>query len=136
MGRGVPLDDCRKRRVLDGSAGRRPNGLRHLDLVFTDGEFEDLCFGSFSYELWESEDAQRALLEGIRDVMNGKSFCVVMVNGKNGKWLGDGLVSVEGCTLAQELEKLRRPKTWLERIFRTRRSYEVYDWKEYHCIER
>ena len=114
-----------------------PNGVRHLDVMFRDDEFEDLCFGGFSYELWEFKDPQAALLDCIRDVMTGKSWCIVTVNAKTGRWLGDGLVCVEEeGSLRRKLARLRRPRTWWERMLRTQRLYEVYDWNEYHRIER
>lgn len=114
-----------------------PNGVRHLDVVFRDGEFEDLCFGGFDYELWESEKPHTELLDCIRDVMDGKSWCIVTINRRTGRWLGDGLVCAEEeGSLRKKLAKLRRPRTRWERLFRTQRLYEVYDWNEYHRIER
>ncbi len=114
-----------------------PNGVRHLDVMFRDDEFEDLCFGGFCYELWESVDPHTALLDCIRDVMVGKSWCIVTVNRKNGRWLGDGLVCAEEeGSLHRRLARLCRPRSRWERLFRTQRLYEVYDWNEYHRIER
>ena len=115
-----------------------PNGKRHLDLQFLKGEFLDLWFGGFGFELWESEDPPGDLRNYIGQVMRGGGWCDIWVNLKNNRWCGDGYYSEEdGDTgFREELAKLYAPKTRKERLFRTRLLCELYNWNEYHRIER
>ena len=115
-----------------------PNGRRHVDLQFLKGSFLDLWFGGFGFELWEATDLRSELLYYIRQIMRGRSYCTVSVNLKRMKWAGDGYFSEEegDSGIRAELETLYRPKTRRERLFRTRFLHEVYDWNEYHRIER
>ena len=115
-----------------------PNGRRHLDLQFLKGEFLDLWFGGYGFELWESEDLRKDLLYYIRQILRGRSYCSVWVNLKNNKWAGDGYFSEEegDSGIREELVQLCRPKTRKERLLRTRTLCEIYDWNEYHRIER
>jgi len=115
-----------------------PNGVRHLELQFAQDRLEDLYFGGFGFELWEAEDLEAALLEDIRLITGGKSWACIKMDAKTKSWRGDGWFPREegSDSMEKALEKLRRPRTWRERLFRTRRLYEVYDWNEYHRIER
>lgn len=113
-----------------------PNGRRHLDLLFCDGEFEDLCFGGFAFELWDSKNLRDDLLHHIRQVREGRSYCNVWVNVKNQKWAGDGYFSEEegDISLREELGWRYAPKPREERRVRIRE--ELYSWTEYHQFER
>lgn len=115
-----------------------PNGVRHLELQFTEGQLEDLYFGGFGFELWEAENLETELLEDIRKITGGQSWVGITMDAKTKSWRGDGWFPREDGDDSMEtaLEKLRRPRTRWERLFRTRRLYEVYDWNEYHRIER
>lgn len=115
-----------------------PNGKRHLDLQFVGDHLSDLFFGGFSFELWEAEDLEAELLDYIRQITSGRSWVGITMNGKNRRWMGDGWFPTGdgNDTIRDALEKLRRPKMLRERLFRTHRLYEIYDWNEYHQIER
>lgn len=116
-----------------------PNGHRHLDLQFLGSDFLDLWFGGFACELFDrkTEYLERELRAGIRAVMEEGYFCTICMDLKRGRWLGDSLRDPdEDGSLALYLRKLRRPRTLRERIFHTWRLYEVYNWQEYHRIER
>lgn len=117
---------------------KAPNGKRHLELQFAEERLEDLYFGGFGFELWEAEDLERELLENIRLITGGQSWVCIRMDAKTKSWRGDGWFPREDGSDSMEkaLEKLRRPRTWRERLFGTRQVYEVYDWNEYHRIER
>lgn len=115
-----------------------PNGRRHLELQFMEDRLVDLFFGGFSFELWEESDPEKALLESIRLVTGGQSWVSITVNAKTNRWMGDGWFPVNdgSGTLRQALSKLECPRAWWKRLPGSRRIYEVYDWNEYHRIER
>ena len=116
-----------------------PNGHRHLDLQFLGSDFLDLWFGGFSCELFDmkTEYLERELRSVIRAVMEEGYFCTVCMDRKRGRWRGDSLRDPgEDGSMARTLQKLRRPRSLWERIFHTWRHYEVYNWQEYHRIER
>lgn len=113
-----------------------PNGRRHLDLQFVEDRLADLFFGGFSFELWQDENPETALLENIRLVTGGQSWVSIAVNGKTGRWMGDGWFPVNdgNGTLREKLRRLEGPKVWWKRLLGSRRIYELYDWNEYHRI--
>lgn len=116
-----------------------PNGKRHLDLQFLGSDFLDLWFGGFSYELFDMkmEYLERELRSCIRAVTEKGAYCTVGMNLKHRRWQWEYLwTPEEDGSLAGYLRKLRRPRTLWERIFHSWRLYEVYDWNEYHRIER
>ena len=115
-----------------------PNGRRHLDMEFLGGEFLDLWFGGFSFELWESEDLRGDLLYYIRQIMAGQGWCAIAVDLKTERFAGDGYFPVEegNITFQEELQWRYAPKTAIERLFRAPILHELYDWNEYHRIER
>ena len=117
---------------------KAPNGKRHLELQFVEDRLEDLYFGGFGFELWEAEDLETELLEDIRLITGGQSWVGIAMDAKTGRWRGDGWFprGDGNDSMEKTLEKLRRPRTCWERLFRTRRLYEDYDWNEYHRIER
>ncbi len=115
-----------------------PNGRRHLDLQFLSGEFLDLWFGGFSYEMWENLEKALAgdILDCIRTVREQGYWCMIRVDAEQGFWQGDACSDPEEYAMGDCLQKLRTPKGFWARLLNRRFLYEVYDWNEYHRIER
>lgn len=115
-----------------------PNGRRHLDLQFLGEAFLDLWFGGFCLEMWENTEESPAgeLMECIRAVMEEGYWCRIRVDAARGFWRGDAMSDPEDGSMEDYLEKLRTPKGFWARLLHKRFFYEVYDWNEYHRIER
>ena len=116
-----------------------PNGTAHLGLQFNErnGVFEyvDLWFGAYSFELWDGGEEE--LLECIRHVRSGQSWCAIRWDLDRKRWCGDAMYDLqEDPGPGKLLEALARPKDFWERLFKKHFLHEVYDWNEYHCIER
>ena len=123
------------------------NQNKHIELQFNDigGEFcfEELSFGDFCFEMFDYNEEMLAddLLNRIKEIQSG-NFIVILANDlKKRSWLGDACFDLNdeddafGCGgFEKALERIRKPKGLISKLFKTQKQYEIYDWNTYQCI--
>ena len=123
------------------------NGNKHIELQFNDVNddfvFDDLRFGSFCYELFDVPEKQvkEELLSIITEIVKGNIGIIDVNDLKKRKWLSDGSfdLSDEDDTFGKQgfeeaIEHIRKPKRFVDKLFKTKKQYEIYDWNTYQCI--
>ena len=116
------------------------NKHKDLELQFNESKdsyiFKELWFGDYTFEAFDYEpDAlEQELLADIKIVMSGKFVAFVVYDLKNKRWLCDGIAE-KTAGYAKSFERsMYKPKSWLDKIFRRKRQYELYDWNNYSVI--
>ena len=125
---------------------RSNNGRNDIELQFNAVDstfrFEDLWFGSYSFEMFDYNEELLAddLLDRIKEIQSG-NFVVIIANDlKNRRLLGDACFDLndDDAFGRQGFEKaigrINKPKGLLSKVFRTQKQYEIYDWNTYRCI--
>ncbi len=122
------------------------NGKKHIELQFEKKEkeyvFWDLWFGDFCFEYFEYDEDGKSLIEHICEIMEGNQVFIVVNNPKTKRWIADAQYDKADSDddmfgevgFQKALTKIRKKKTFFERMFGFSRSYEIYDWNTYECI--
>lgn len=107
--------------------------------------FEELSFGDYCFEMFDYKEEYLAkdLLENIRRIMSG-SFKVILANDlKKHRWLGDACFDMnddDDVFGEQEFEKainrIKKPKSFISKLTKSKVLYEIYDWNTYQRIEK
>ena len=124
---------------------RCKNGHKHVELQFNstnDGEiFVELFFGDYSYELFDCEEEllPNEIIRNINSVLQCKMSIIVAYDLKKKRWLGDVCYDHEKNKFEESfyksaLEKIHKPKSFVEQLFHDRKQYEIYDFENYQCI--
>ncbi len=105
--------------------------------------FEELWFGSYSFEMFDCNEEMLAddLLDRIKEFQSG-NFVVIIANDlKNRRWLGDACFDLNDEDDAfgrqgfeKAMRRINKPKGLLSRLLKTQKQYEIYDWNTYQCI--
>lgn len=123
------------------------NGKNHIYLEFEErnGEyvFWDLWFGDFCFEYfcYDTEDCSH-LVEDIQEIMMGNSTIIITTNPTTNQWLYDKHFDRKDLDddmfgeigFQKAMKRIRKKKTFFEKLFRVNRCYEIYDWNTYECI--
>lgn len=123
------------------------NGKKNIELQFCEANecyvFEELRFGDYCYEMFDSKDALLfdEVLDRIDEIMSGSISVIVANDLKKKRWIGDACFDKndsDDCFGIAGLEKtirsLQRPKTLLSKLIGSKKQYEIYDWYSYQCI--
>ena len=123
------------------------NGNKHIELQFNAAEsdflFDDLRFGSFCYELFDVPEKQlkEDLLLIITEIVKGNIGIIDVNDLKKKKWLSDGSFDLSDEDDAfgkhgfeEAIAHIKSPKGFLDKFFKSKRQYEIYDWNTYQCI--
>ena len=124
------------------------NGKRHIELEFEEknGEyvFWDLWFGDFCFEFF-SDDADEDysyLIEEIQQIMKGNCTIIIVTNPETKRRIADAQFGRNDTDddmfgemgFQKAMKRIRKKRTFFERLFGFRRSYEIYDWNTYERI--
>ena len=128
--------------IIPSHNGRNDIELQ-FDAVDSTFHFEELWFGSYSFEMFDYNEEMLAddLLDRIKKIQSG-NFVVIIANDlKNRRWLGDACFDLNDEDDAfgrqgfeKTMRRINKPKGLLSRLFRTHKQYEIYDWNTYQCV--
>ncbi len=124
------------------------NGKKHIELEFEEKNdeflFWDLWFGDFCFEFFsgDTDDDGSYLIEEIQRIQKGHCTVINATNPKTKRWIfdiqfdrndtDDDMFGEIG--FQKTMKRIRKKRTFFERLFGFRRSYEIYDWNTYECI--
>ncbi len=123
------------------------NGVKDIELQFNRhrGEFvfRDLWFGGYSFEMfnYDPELLEADLLEFIGQIVDGSLAIIESNNLKKKRWRGDAcfdltddddVFGVRGYREATA--KIEAPKTFWQKLRKTRIQYDIYDWRTHRQI--
>lgn len=120
------------------------NKKKNIEIQFDKNfVFVDLYFGEFSFEMFEcsKEALPKELIDNIKEIMNCKVHFIVKNNLKKQNWAGDAAY-FDDITLPfndffdyeKAVRKIEGKKSFIERLFHTKKEYEIYDWNNYRSI--
>ena len=122
------------------------NGKRHIELEFEekDGDFVfwDLWFGEFCLEYFNCNISADDLLDEIRQMMMGTRGVIIKNNAKNNRWIADAQFDLDDDDddlfgkrgFEKNVKKIRKKKSFIEKLLGISHIYEIYDWNTYECI--
>ncbi len=107
--------------------------------------FEELSFGDYCFEMFDYKEEYLAkdLLENIRLIMSG-SFKVILANDlKKHRWLGDACFDMNDDDddfgkqgFEKAINRIKKPKSFISKLTKSKMLYEIYDWNTYQSIEK
>ena len=107
--------------------------------------FEELSFGDYCFEMFDYKEEYLAkdLLENIRRIMSG-SFKVILANDlKKHRWLGDACFDMNDDDdvfgeqgFEKAVNRIKKPKSFISKLTKSKVLYEIYDWNTYQSIEK
>lgn len=107
-------------------------------------EFSDLEFGGHWYELFDCSEAQLSfeLMKEINAILSNQVYIIFAKNTKTQAWIYD----MSFYDLPEEqndmddfqriLQRIKKPKLWQRLLWGQKRTYEIFNWENYECIER
>lgn len=123
------------------------NSNKDLELQFneTNGvfSFEELRFGDYCYEEFDVPEEMLAedLITHITEVMEGNVAVIVANDLKKKSWLSDACFDLEDDDdvfgvqgFQNAIENIEKPISFWNKIFKSKKQYEIYDWNTYKCI--
>ena len=118
---------------------RCKNGYKDIELQFNDSEmgytFEDLYFGEYSFEFfnYKKDLLPDAIAETIDLIIQGRTVIVVANDLKRHRWLTDACYDLleETDKYNSVIERIQKPPTIVDRLLRSVRQYEIYDYEKY-----
>ncbi len=122
------------------------NEKKNIEIQFNsfddDFLFEELYFGDYSFEMFDyNEDMlSNDLLSRINEIQSGDFVVIVANNLKNKSWLGDSCFDLNdddvfgNAGFEKAMQRIKKPKGFISRLFKSKKQYEIYDWNTYHCI--
>ena len=107
--------------------------------------FEELSFGDYCFEMFDYKEEYLAkdLLENIQRIMSG-SFKVILANDlKKHRWLGDVCFDMNDDDdvfgeqgFEKAINRIKKPKSFISKLTKSKMLYEIYDWNTYQRIEK
>ena len=126
---------------------RSNNGRNDIELQFNAVDstfhFEELWFGSYSFEMFDYNKEMLAddLLDRIKEIQSGQFVVIIANDLKKRTWLGDACFDLNDDDDAfgrggfdKAMERINKPKGLISRLLRTQKQYDIYDWNTYRCI--
>jgi len=126
---------------------RSNNGRNDIELQFNAVDitfhFEELWFGSYSFEMFDYNKEMLAddLLDRIKEIQGGQFVVIIANDLKHKRWLGDACFDLDDDDdlfgqpgFEKAMKRIRKPKGLISRLLRTQKQYEIYDWNTYQCI--
>lgn len=123
------------------------NGKKNIELQFNeiDGvyRFEEMRFGEFCYEMFDYNEEMLAedLIHNITEIKKGILIVIVLNDIKNQRWLADACFDLSDddeefgkMGFQKAMKKIEKPKSFLEKLKKSKIQYEIYDWNTYQYI--
>ena len=117
-----------------------PNKHKNLELQFNQLEndylFCELWFGEYCFEAfdYEADILEQEILSDIENVISGVFIAFSVSDLKNRRFISDGLFEKNSESLEKFKQKMSKPKSWAEKIFKTQMQYELYDWDTHKIV--
>lgn len=124
------------------------NGNKDLELQFNEDNgdfyFVELYFGDYCYEEFDVLEEMLAedIMIHITEVLDG-NFTVIVVNDlKKKRWVGDLCFDLNDSDdvffgkqeFEKMLKKINKPIGFWDKVLKSKKQYEIYDWNSYKCI--
>ena len=124
------------------------NGKKHIELEFEENNgkfvFWDLWFGDFCFEYFsgDADEDCSYLIEEIQEIMKGYHTVINVTNPVTKRWIADAQFDRNDTDddifgeigFQKAMKRIRKKKTFFDRLFGFNRKYEIYDWNTYECI--
>lgn len=123
------------------------NSNKNLELQFNiiDDEFyfDDLRFGDYCYEEFDVPEEMLAedLITHINEVVEGSVAVIVANDLKKKRWLADACFDLQDDDdvfgkqgFRNAIVNIEKPNGFWNKIFKSKKQYEIYDWNTYKCI--
>lgn len=125
------------------------NGNKNIELQFNSADdvfcFEELRFGDYWYEMFDYNERMLAddLINTISEIKQGNLLVIVMNDLKKQRWLADSCFDLSDDDdvfgkpgFQKALQQIKKSKGLLAKLLKSKKQYEIYDWKSYQCIVR
>ena len=124
---------------------RSKNGHKDIELEFcgtgNHAGFIDLFFGDYTFELLGSKEEllPLELLQNVNEILQGEIKIIVAYDLKKEHWLWDACYDNEDTDYAQSpynraIDRINKPCSLFEKLRRSKKLYEIYDYDNYQCI--
>ena len=126
---------------------RSKNGKKNMELQFhaVDGifRFAELYFGDYSYEMFDvkEESLENDLLACIAEIINGRFTVICASDLRKKRRLGDACFDRGDDDkrfgepgFQKAMQRIQKPKGIFEKVSKSVKQYEIYDWNTYQCI--
>lgn len=123
------------------------NGNKNIELQFNSVNnnfiFDDMCFGGFSYELFDipEEELSAEMISIITEIMKGNLAIITVNNLKKKHLMGDACFNLNDDDntfgkpgFEKAIDYIKKPQGFLKKFVKPQRQYEIYDWNTYQCI--
>lgn len=123
------------------------NGNKNIELQFNgannDFIFDDMCFGEFSYELFDipEEELSAEMISIITEIRKGNLAIIIVNNLKKKNRIGDGCFDLNDDDntfgkpgFEKNIDYIKKPQVFFDKLVKSQRQYEIYDWNTYQCI--
>ncbi len=122
------------------------NEKKNIELQFNDvdGEsyFEELRFGDYCYEMFDYNEEMLSddLINYILEIMQGNLRVINLTDLTKKRWLADACFDLNDDDAFGEvgfqkaMKRIEKPKSFLSKLKRSKKQYEIYDWNTYQCI--
>ena len=107
--------------------------------------FKELSFGDFCFEMFDCKEEylSKDLLENIQLIMSG-SFKVIIANDlKKRRWCCDICFDMNDDDddfgkqgFEKAINRIKKPKSFISKLKKSKMLYEIYDWNTYQSIEK
>ena len=82
------------------------------------------------------------MIEEIQRIMKGNCTIINVTNPKTKRWIADAQFDRNDTDddlfgeigFQKAMKRIRKKKTFFDRLFGFNRKYEIYDWNTYECI--
>lgn len=135
--------NCKVIALTIASNNKKKNIELQFNAVDNNYIFEELRFGDFGFEMFDYNEEMLTddLLNRINEIQGG-SFAVIVANNlKSRRWLGDACFDLsddDDCFgkhgFEKAMKRIKNPKGFIARLFKSQKQYEIYDWNSYQCI--
>ncbi len=119
------------------------NGKKNIELQFSERNnvfyFNDLWFGEFDYEMFNYNEKMLAedLMRNITEIIKGNCIVIILHDMKNRRWGADALFDLSSgdeIEFQRAMKRIEKPKSFLAKLIKSKKQYEIYDWNTYQCI--
>ena len=107
--------------------------------------FKELSFGDFCFEMFDCKEEylSKDLLENIQLIMSGYFKVIIANDLKKRRWRcdicfdmndDDDVFGEQGFEKA--INRIKKPKSFISKLTKSKVLYEIYDWNTYQSIEK
>ncbi len=122
------------------------NTHKNIELQFNviDGiqKFVELWFGAYSYEMFDCIEEIQAddLMDRVVEIMQGNLKMIIANDLKKKRWLGDACFDLTDDDafgnpgFEKAMKRIQKKKGLWEKLTKSQKQYEIYDWNNYQLI--